>query len=363
MADSASRWKNLSSRVIAAFLSPPAGGRGRAIAIISAMIGSVGFADFLAPIEVSLAAFYLVPISLTTGWFGVRAGVWVTLASTVIRVLSDAATVYPAALPWHTWWNAAASLAISLFVVWVLDALLAVHRRLESDVRARTAELQQSVAERDRLQREILEVAARERNAFGRELHDELGQHFVATAFAAQVLAKTLDEAHGADKARAIAGWIEDGVAKTRKLARGLLLAHIEPQRLPQELEELALSVSRSGVPCRAVCEGPPVAVSADDCAQLFRIAQEAVGNALRHAAANKIDIRLATDAQGLTLAVEDDGGGLPPGATAGTGMGLRIMEHRARLIGGTFALTSVPGRGTCVTCRLSYPAAPAVRS
>src|SRR5438270_517354 len=84
-----------------------------------------------------------------------------------------------------------------------------------------------------------LDVSMRERSAFGRELHDELGQHLVATALAAQVLAQKLNDAPAAADARAIVRWIEEAIAKTRNLARGLLLAQIEPDRLLQELEEL----------------------------------------------------------------------------------------------------------------------------
>lgn len=90
----------------------------------------------------------------------------------------------------------------------------------------------------------------------GRELHDELGQHLVATAMAAQVLAQKLNQPGAITDARRIVRLIEEAIAKARKLARGLILASIEPDRFAQELEELALGASQRGVPCRVIHRG-----------------------------------------------------------------------------------------------------------
>ncbi len=320
---------------------------------IGMLVAGVGWVDYISGIEISLSIFYLVPTSLATGWFGLMAGLLTAVACTITRVICDWIIVWPSPLPWPTTWNAGAALVIMGAVAWLLHTLLALHRQLEGKFQERTSELHASEADRQRLERELLEIAARERNAFGRELHDELGQHFVATALAAQVLAQTLGDAPGADKARDIVRWIEDGIAKTRKLARGLLLAQIEPQRFPQELEELAVSATLGGAQCRVLCKGPALTASPYDCAQLFRIAQEAVGNALRHARATTLDIMLVSDEHALCLIVEDNGRGLPAEQLPGEGMGLRIMEHRAHLIGASFSLVSAPGEGTKVVCRL----------
>jgi two-component system CheB/CheR fusion protein len=163
-----------------------------------------------------------------------------------------------------------------------------------------------------------------------------------------------------AAKARQIVRWIEEGTAKARKVARGLLLDHIEPERLPQELEELSMGASRGQVRCRLIKTGLPVAADGASCAHIFRIAQEAVGNALRHANPRTIEITLTGDENALSLMVEDDGCGLPD--RRGGGSGLKIMEHRAKLIGATLSLASVTGKGTRVICRLPMPApAPSV--
>jgi signal transduction histidine kinase len=227
-------------------------------------------------------------------------------------------------------------------------------------VEERTSELKDSVAHRERLEHEILEVGARERSAIGRELHDELGQHLTATALAAQSLVQQLGDRPEAGRAKSIVRWIEEGTLKARKLARGLLLEHIEPDRLPLEIEELAVSANHGAARGRFNFSGR-VAANGAECAQIFRIAQEAIGNALHHAEPKAIDVTLANDNQALCLIVEDDGRGFVRPKEAAAGYGLRIMEHRAKLIGASLSIISSPGDGTKVICRLntSAPASP----
>jgi signal transduction histidine kinase len=343
---------SIAEMLLATFIRPPIKGRA-AWALLSTVVVLIGVWDSFSGIAASFSIFYLVPVALATGWLGARAGVALALAVTLIPLIGDSLGHFPHPLPVHTIWNVATALPIFLFVVWLLHSLIALHRKLEGKVAAQSDKLRESAADRARLELEILDVSERERSAFGRELHDELGQHFVATALAAQTLAEKLGEREGVADAKAIVGWIEEGIAKTRKLARGLLLARIEPARLAQELEELAIGASRGAVQCRMLQQGRPVVADASQCAQLFRIAQEAVGNALRHAHARAIRINLAGDDRALCLTVEDDGCGLPAGRAVAGGMGLRIMEHRARIIGASLSLVSRPGEGTRVICRL----------
>jgi len=348
-----SGWNALSERLLGAFLGQPLPERARAWRLIILLVVAIGLADYVAGTTLSLAIFYLVPISFATGWLGVSAGIILSFVCTIVRVAGDYWIVYPHEFPAQIWWNGPASLAIYLFVVWLLHALLNFRRQLEHKVSERTSALAASVADRQRLQQDLLAVGARERSALGRELHDELGQHLVATAIAAQVLARKLDAKNAAD-AHAIVRWIEEGIAKSRKLARGLMRSSIAPERFPQELEELAAASNRGRAQCQLWRKGPEIQASPEECAQLFRIAQEAVANALRHAGAWTITITLISDDDGLCLMIEDDGCGLP-GKTEreATGMGLRIMHHRAVLIGASFSLLSNEGEGTKVVCRL----------
>jgi signal transduction histidine kinase len=339
--------------LLGVLLRPPACGPWCPWAIVCGLVSVVGIGDYLTGDDVALSIFYLVPITLATGWCGARAGVAVALLCTLVGLVGDVLSVPEGRLDPHTVWNISAALVISVFIVGILQSLLALHRQLANRVQAQSQALDKSAADRRRLELEILDISARERNAFGRELHDDLGQHLVATALAAQTLAERLGARSEAADARAIVGWIEDGIARTRKLARGLLLGRIEPDRFPLELEELAIASSRGAVTCRVLRQGGKITADASQCAQLYRITQEAVGNALRHARAGRVEISIASDAHALSVAVEDDGCGLGAAATPNGGMGLRIMQHRARIIGASLSLFSQPGKGTRMVCRL----------
>ena len=338
--------------ILRALLSP-ARHRRQAWLIIVALTTLVCLIDLQAPLEVALSVVYLPTVLLATAWLGRSAGIKVAVIEATLRIFVDIVIIYPQPVPWFSPWNAIGALFVYLLIVWLLDALLTIQHQLERDFAATTQRLHTSNSERQRLERELLELSLRERQAFGRELHDDLGQHLVATALAAQVLAQSLDEARGAKEARAIVRWIEEGTAKVRKMARGLLLDQIDPANLPRELEELALATTLAGVACRTDCEGLPLKISPATSAQLFRIAQEAVANALRHAQARQIQIILDNRAKSLWLTITDDGCGLPKHNRPVEGVGLRIMEHRAKLIGATLSVISPGGPGTTVTCLL----------
>jgi signal transduction histidine kinase len=253
-------------------------------------------------------------------------------------------------------------LSVYLLFIWIFHSFISLRRQLEQRVRQRTAALEESVIGRQRLERELLDVAAAERNSIGHELHDDLCQHLVGTALAAKVLGEQLaaNNAQAADEAQSIVNYLEESIAKTRGLARGLLLATIEPAELGNELAELAAKGSESAVTCRFKQEGHPAIASASAAAQLFRIAQEAMRNALRHARPTRVDIILTGNAAATFLTIEDNGCGLPAPETRGTGMGLQIMAHRAAFIGGTLSIVPVPGEGTRVICHLPHSGFPA---
>jgi hypothetical protein len=270
------------------------------------------------------------------------------------RVIGDLANgPYPFPVPAFT--NRVTDLGIYLVLVGVLHGLISVYREVDRRVAERTRALLESNSLRERLERELLDIASRERNAMGRELHDDLCQQLVGTAFAAKVLAENLavSDSGAARDAQSIVRYLDEGIAKTRALARGLLLASIEPSALPDELAELAARSSDEGVLCRFQLEGQPAIGSAATAAQLLRIAQEATRNALRHAGSTHVDIVLAGSDGATVLVIEDDGRGLPPADARGQGMGLEIMQHRAALIGGALSIVPALGGGTCVICHL----------
>jgi PAS domain S-box-containing protein len=209
--------------------------------------------------------------------------------------------------------------------------------------------------ERQLLQRQVLEISDREQARLGQEIHDGLCQQLVSLAFDANSLEQlTRGENAQAQTARRIAECLDQAITEARQLSRGLFPVRLESDGLGPALEELADTVSeRFHVGCRfAAKEAAPMSTAM--ATHLYRIAQEAVNNSLRHGQAKNIEISLRADSAQLELTIEDDGTGAeshPPVAGKLTGMGLYIMDYRARSIGGTLRLG--PGRsgGTAVSC------------
>ena len=219
----------------------------------------------------------------------------------------------------------------------------------------RTAALTEEIAERQRLEKVVLDISERERCSIGHDLHDGLGQHLTGTALAIQMLADRLEaqQSGEAAEARKAVTFIEQAIGQTRGLAKGLLLAEIERDALAPALSELATSMKEQfHIACEFKCEDEIDFEENGTASHLYRIAQEAVRNAVRHAGARRVDILLASDKDGVSLSVGDDGIGLPPLALRGQGLGLRIMAHRAAIIGAQFAINERPGGGTLVSCR-----------
>jgi signal transduction histidine kinase len=253
-------------------------------------------------------------------------------------------------------WNALILTVFYFIVVWLLTNLRALHQELEKKVKDRTLALSQQMAERERLENEILEVSEREQRRIGHDLHDSLCQHLTATAMAGQVLgeklaARALPETADANK---IVELVEDGINLARNLARGIYPVEMEAEGLMAALQELADSItSISRVTCVFECNSPVLVHDAAVATHLYRIAQEAVSNAIRHGKARRIGINLSQRGNLLTLSIEDDGAGLPDNWQKTQGLGTRIMAHRAGMIGATFILEPNPTGGTLVRCTL----------
>ena len=234
-----------------------------------------------------------------------------------------------------------------------LVALRQAHAELESRLAERTAERRQ-------LERELLEISEAERRRIGYDLHDSLGQHLTGIAFLSQALAEQL-KARGSAAAAAAAQIVEfvnQAIAQTRQLATGLALVTLETHGLVCALQELAANVQAL---CHISCTvtGEQALHIADHAVatHLYRIVQEAANNAVQHGRAQHIAITLAVLPGGLTLTVHDDGMGFPAVGTVRHGMGLRIMQHRARMIGATLTVQRAAQGGTCVICTLNNPA------
>jgi signal transduction histidine kinase len=289
-------------------------------------------------------------------WFGgFFTGLGIAVLSVAVSMLSDLA----AGIPAPGFWNAGMAFASYALFAGVLSKLRTLVGELDRRVQERTTALQRAVAERQRLDREIAQVADRERRRLGQDLHDRLGQHLTGTALAAQVLKEklTTKSAPEATEAEKLVRYVEEGIDLTRNLARGFFSPELEADGLSVALEGLAADISeRFAINCifhgKQVIPVPDSAVAT----QLYRIAQEAATNAAKHAAAENIDIRVTVDDFELTLAVMDDGVGIPDKLPDPKGLGLRLMRHGASLIGANFTVQRNGGSGTVATCTLRVP-------
>ena len=211
------------------------------------------------------------------------------------------------------------------------------------------------ISGRVELEREILLVAEREQRRIGRDLHDDLCQQLTGIEFLSQTLATELGNHYpaGAEQAREIAGLVRQSIASTRELARGLSPMQLETMGLPGALQELSRrSHKLFGIDCSFNCQ-TPFKNHRDDSVSvhLYRIAQEAVANAVKHGKARQVEIDLKCERDRLMLAVRDDGVGMPDPIPKRHGMGLHIMQYRADVIGGTVSVESRPGGGTSILC------------
>lgn len=245
------------------------------------------------------------------------------------------------------------------------ESLRAAHEDLETRVQKRTAELadanqalQDEIAERTRLEKEILYVGAHEQQRIGQELHDGLGQELTGLGFLAKSLHRRL-RAQGLPEAETAADLdrgIPEVLGQVRGIVRGLLPLELGAEDLLPALQSLTAGVEeRTDISCRLESSGPLEDIDNDKAVQLYRIAQEAVTNAVKHGQAQHVTVALKSDRGQITLDVSDDGIGIDPDAGGVSGSGLHIMRYRARAIGGTLDVNRRPGGGTRVTCVLTW--------
>jgi PAS domain S-box-containing protein len=204
------------------------------------------------------------------------------------------------------------------------------------------------------LQKQILEIAAEEDRKIGHELHDNVQQQLTGLGLLAANLSDVLQKKSTpeAPLAAKVAEGIKQSANDVHLLSRGLVPVEVDAEGLRAALTDLAVRISdQYDVSCDFRSDGS-IGVSDNFTAtHLFRIAQEAVNNSIKHGRANSIEISLAGADKLLTLKVLDDGIGLGDKRVPGPGMGLRIMDYRAGLIGATLQIASRENGGTSVNC------------
>jgi PAS domain S-box-containing protein len=245
----------------------------------------------------------------------------------------------------------------------IQDDLVRARRELEIRVQERTAELaianeilKGEMIERKRLEKSILEISEREKERIAQDLHDGLGQHLTGVAFLSKVLERKLIEKSSPDgcDAAKIARLVNEAINQTRELARGLLPVQSGAKGLIAALQHLASDVEELfDISCHFRGEEDVLIRDIDFATHLYRIAQEAVTNAIKHGQSRQIAIGLFHHSDKVLLSIQDDGLGFPDLLENKEGMGIRIMHYRANMIGASLDIQKNPNGGTIVICTL----------
>ena len=330
------------------------------------IILAVGYADYVTGYDLSVSIFYLLGVMFAVWYVGRGFGIFIAAFSAIVgwvaNVVGDAYAHFSS--PLIPIWNAVVLLAFYLVAAWTLANLRSLNLSLENQVIQRTKALTEEMVERERLEREILNISEREQRRIGQDLHDSLCQHLTGATLAARVLEEklvALDAPLASDAGKTVE-LVEQGIDLSRRLARGLSPVELTADGLMLALEEYAGTTSDLfKMSCRFECDSPVLFHDSATAVHLYRIAQEAVGNALKHGRATKILIRLEAGETSTVLSIKDNGAGLPAELPKSRGMGLRIMAHRSSMIGGRFTAGRNAKGGTLVTCELFTDPSPAL--
>jgi PAS domain S-box-containing protein len=233
-----------------------------------------------------------------------------------------------------------------------------VATRLELGGERYTVHVVQDVTERRALERELLEISNREQRRIGSDLHDGLGQELTGVALMLRGLASRVKRGQAATPGDLdeLVALVNGAIESTRSLARGLSPIELERGGLVYALRALAVRArDLYGLDVRFRSRvWPALTLEPAATTHLYRIAQESLTNAARHAQATHVAISLNVRGSAVTLTVADDGRGLAP--EAGGGMGLKIMRYRAQMMGGELTVGAGTPGGVRVTCRVPQP-------
>ncbi len=229
--------------------------------------------------------------------------------------------------------------------------------------RTHWATILRDVTANKRLEQEVLTISESEQRRIGQDLHDGLGQHLAGIELMSQVLEQRLRKKPKADaeaeQADRISRHVREAIQQTRMLARGLSPVGLEADGLMGALRQLARNTeSIFQVACQFECDPPVLVADHDASTHLFRIAQEAVSNAIKHGRAKTILIELQGGPRNLVLRVSDQGAGFPKETSGPPGMGLRIMQYRAGMLGGSLSIERPPNGGVRIVCAVEQPVA-----
>jgi PAS domain S-box-containing protein len=224
------------------------------------------------------------------------------------------------------------------------------------DLTSANAELKRQIKQRKRLENELIEATERERKRIGIDLHDDLGQHLNGIALMLKGLElklakKGLEEAAEAGKIQSL---VFQTIDRAHSVAKRLASMQWRGENLGTALTGLATHVKTLfGITCNFSISGDSPSLPMKVVGQLYKIAQEAVTNAVKHGEAKQVDIEVLNTTEKLVLAIKNDGLPFTKRAEATGRMGMHIMNHRASVIDATLQVKAAGRRGVVVTCTI----------
>jgi len=333
-------------------LSETLQGQSKVVLIVEALVlvTIIGVLDSISGWDISLFLFYAIPI-LLVAWFGDRRlAVFCAVACGSAWLWANRNT-HPYATTYGYLW--AGVNRITYFVLVAFGG--AAMKRQREDFRGRMEALDRA----RELEREIVRVSEHEQMRIGQDLHDGLCQTLLGIDCVAACLKADLEAGlrPEAKTAGIIQELLQEAATEARDLARGIFPVQMDTHGLAAALDDLVTTTNRtSNVTVTFESHGDVAVEEPQQAMHLYRIAQQALNNALSHANAKRITIALDRHAADLIMTISDDGRGLPESQISSRGIGLRTMQYRARLIDAHLFLESAPNGGTRVRCIVPIP-------
>jgi signal transduction histidine kinase len=314
--------------------------------ISAAFMVLIGWLDWWTSWETSLFVFYAGPISLIAWRVHRQAGIALGVISGFVWLFANWNTHPYQSLFAYLW----ASANRTIYFVFVAVGVAAFRSlRQESE-----AKLEALLAARN-LERLVTFSGEREQMRIGRDLHDGVCQSLAAIDCATEYLRSELrkEGLAQAHVAEAIQKMVRNTIHEAKTLARGLFPVKLDQQGLETALHDVTTSMADLyGIPVDVQIEGDISELSSEKAIHVYRIAQEAVSNALRHANPSQVHLHLTLQENSmLVLRVTDDGTGFSSADHDSAGVGIQSMRHRAQILGGTLTIRPGAESGTQIEC------------
>lgn len=311
----------------------------------------IGYVDRRTGWELSMFVFYAVPIFMAVWFVSRSSGLVLAVLGGVVWWMANR-TEHPYQTEWGYY---VATFSRLVYFSFVAIGVAALKSQRDAD-RARIEALEHT----RQLEQEIVRVSEREQQRMGRDLHDGLCQYLAAVSLSVQSFADDLaaEGSPRAGEAREIVFSLKDAVAQARSLARAVFPVQMDGAGLSISLDELA-TMTRHLTAMNVIFEesGDTRVADPEVATQLFRIAQEALSNAMKHSEASRIVLSLHRENGALELDIVDNGRGFSLAPDFRGGLGLGTMNYRARAIGAELHIDSAAGEGTRVACKIALPA------